>query len=397
VRKLLIILAPVAVIALGVGGFATMHAFRPAPEISAQSEPQTPKAFVAEARSEALTLTVATQGEVEAIREIDLVPQVSGRIIEVASSFVQGGTFREGDLLVQIERVDYEWAVTQAEAAVADARLALAQEEARAEVARRQWKWEGITDTPTPLALKEPHVAQARARLASAEAQLARARRDLERTSIRAPFNGRIRAKSVDTGQFVNAGTVLGQAFSTEVVQIRLPLTDRQLADAGLPIAFSAASYEDGPRVTLKADLAGTVREWQGRIVRTDAAIDSDTRLLFAIAEVRDPYGAAADDGVPLPVGLFVNAEISGRSLREALVIPRAALREKDRVLTVDNSNALRIRTVEVVSTDADIAVIGDGLRPGELVVTSPIGNPAEGMTVEPMRRETARLAQAGS
>lgn len=395
-RKLLVILSPVAVIALGVGGFVMMHAFRPAPEIAAQSEPQTPKAFVEEVRSQSVTLTVATQGEVEAVREIDLVPQVTGRIDSVAPSFVRGGTFKKGDVLVQVERADYEWAATQAESTVADARLALAQEEARAEVARRQWQWEGITDTPTPLALKEPHVAQARARLASAEAQLARARRDLQRTTIRAPFNGRIRTKSVDAGQFVNAGTVLGQAFSTEVVQIRLPLTDRQLGDAGLPVAFAAATYEDGPRVTLKAALAGAERRWQGRIVRTDAAIDSETRLLFAFAEIRDPYGAAADDGIPLPVGLFVTAEIAGRSMKDALVIPRAALRETDTVLIVNAENTLQVRTVEVISTSTDRAVIGAGLRPGDLVVTSPLGNPVDGMTVEPMRRETARLAQLG-
>ena len=176
--------------------------------------------------------------------------------------------------------------------------------------------------------------------------------------------------------------------FSTEIVNIRLPLTDAQLGKLGLPVAFSSIDGA-GPPVTLTAVVGGQPRQWRGRIVRTDAAIDRDTRLLYAIAEVEDPYGAAADNGTPLAVGLFVTAHIEGRNLADAYVIPRAALRSNDNVFVVLEDNTLDIRPVAVVSSDTDRVVLHGGVKEGERVVVSPVRAPANGLKVEPIDRSS--------
>lgn len=396
-RKFLVIMAPLGVILLGILGVVLLHATKPEPKKDDEIKQLAASLYVEPARREPVTLTIETQGTVASKNEIDLIPQISGRIDSVSHAFAAGGTFKKGDVLLEIDDANYRFAVTEAEAQVAAAALALAQEEARAEMARRQWQWDEVeknNEKPTPLALKVPHVEDARARLAGARAQLDRARLDLSRTRLTAPFDGRVREKAADIGQFVTAGTRLGRVFSTEVVEVRLPFTDQQLAELDLPIAYSAARYEDAPRVTLHARLAGEQRNWQGRIVRTDAAIDNQTRLFHAIVEVIDPYGSGSDQGVPLPVGLFVEASVEGRKLANALVIPRAALRGANSVYALDGENRLVVRTVTVLSSNADRVVLADGIEEGERVIVSPVRSVREGMLVDPLSRDdTAALA----
>ncbi|GER00979.1 membrane protein [Iodidimonas gelatinilytica] len=396
-RKFLIVMTPIFVLGLGIAGFIILQATQPKPEKTEAPVLRPVTLAVATVRQEPTTLLVQTQGTVESQTEIDLIPQVSGRIVHVAPAFAGGGIFKANETLIQIESENYEFAVTQAEARVADAELVLAQEEARAAVARKQWDWDEITDKPTDLALKVPHVAQARANLASAKAQLDRAKLDLARTRISVPFSGRVREKSAGVGQYVSVGTRLGRVFSTEVVEVRLPLTDEEFTELNVPVAYAASDYETAPKVALKSQLAGRSHRWEGRIVRTDAAIDQDTRLLHAIAQIRDPYGAGGSNGTPLPVGLFVTGEIEGRTLENALIIPRAALRGKDQVYVVRDDNTLTIRTVDVVSANEDRVILASGVSAGEKIVTSPVRNAREGMAVETLesRAEAPKVAEA--
>lgn len=399
-RKILVFAIPIAVLALSIFGVMMLFANKPEPEKAEGPTSRKVSLFVEEVRREPVTLAVTTQGEVQPVTEIDLVPQVSGRIVAVAPEFVEGGIVAPGQTLVQIERDDYEFAVTRAKAQVAQAKLRLAQEEAGAEIARKQWDWDEIKDKGKPgaLALKEPQVADAAAQLAAAQAELNQAELNLARTKISVPFKGRVREKSADIGQYVTAGTRLGQAFSTERVRVRLPLTDQQMAQIDLPIAFDAGSAGGGLAVTLRAQLAGRMRHWEGRIVRTDAAIDQQTRLFYAIAEVRDPYGQAASGGMPLPVGLFVTAAIEGRALESAHVLPRAALRGENIVYVVTEDDTLAIRRIEVISANAERVIAGAGVEAGDRVVVSPVRAPREGMPVEPLSQaQAARLASAGS
>ncbi len=369
-----------------VAAVAVMSANRPEPE-QAEKTVRGIAVFVERAEPQTVRLTVETQGEVRPRREIDLIPQVAGRIVEVDRSFIAGGFFSQGDTLLKIEDADYQLAVTRMEAEVARARRALESERAESEIARANWEDLGIGD-PTALALRRPQLAEARAALAAAEAQLEDARLQLARTEIKAPFSGRVREKAVDVGQYVSPGQQLGRIFSTDVVEVRLPLTDAELALLGLPVAFAASEDKPGLETTLSANVGGERREWSGRIVRTDSAIDAQTRTLFAFAEVEDPYGAGADGDAPMAVGLFVNAQIKGREIADAIVLPRAALRGADEVFVAKEDGTLDMRRATVVSSDRERVILSGGVERGEHVVASPILSPTQGMAIEAYSRD---------
>jgi RND family efflux transporter MFP subunit len=252
-----------------------------------------------------------------------------------------------------------------------------------------------LRDQPdaSDLALKKPQVAQARARLDAAKAGLEQARLDLERTQISLPFHGRLTSTSADTGQYITAGTVVGHAFATDVVEVRLPLADSQLASLGLPIGYTAEPGEGLP-VTFRARVAGEAQRWQGRLTRLDAAIDPRTRSVYGLAEVTSPYGDnVSDRGMPLAVGLFVEASIAGQRLPVARVIPAEGLRAGDTVHVVSADGTLEIRRVDVVHRSDERAVISAGLEGGEKVVTSALRNPIQGMAIVGIDGDEASLA----
>ncbi|WP_300555044.1 efflux RND transporter periplasmic adaptor subunit [Maricaulis sp.] len=352
----------------------------PQPE-RANPTPRPIAVFVEEAQRETIALTVSSQGQARPRTQINLVPQVSGRITYVNPDFIEGGFFEAGETLVRIEDADYRLAVTRAEAQVAQATQALAREQAESDLARSEWEELGEGEASS-LTLREPQLAEARAQLAAARATLQDARLDLQRTRVSAPFTGRVRSKAAGLGQFVNAGTPLGEVFSTDTVLIRLPLTDFELGILGIPVAYSAGD-EPGIPVTLTATLAGQPQTWMGRITRTDSAIDPQTRVLYAIAEVNDPYGAAAEGGAPLAVGLFVNAQIEGREVENAYILPRAALRGEDSVYVAEPGGILSIRTVDVVTSSTERLVVSSGVSAGDMVVISPVRGASDGMRIQ--------------
>ena len=342
--------------------------------------------------SDQVNLEVVTQGEVRSRVSIDLVSQVSGRITSVSSEFMEGGTVMPGAKLVQIEPTDYELALNQAEAQVAAARVALELAEADADVARKQFIG---TPNPSDLALKKPQVAEAKARLKAAEADLEQARINLERTRVSLPFTGRIASTYVDLGQYVTIGTPLCQAFATDKVEVRLPITYDQLSALGIPIGFVAESGS-GLDVSLTAKVGGREQIWRGELLRLDASIDSATRTLYAIAEVDDPYGLnASESGMPLAVGLYVTARIQGRGIEDAVKIPRKALRAGDTVYVLNTQGQLEIRQVSVTYSSPEFAVIAAGVRPGEQLITSTIRNPIPGMALEAQASGSGVLAGA--
>ena len=354
------------------------------PPERANAAPRPVAVFVEEARMENVALTVSSQGQARPRTQIDLVPQVAGRIVYVNPDFIEGGFFQAGETLVQIDDADYRLAVTRASAQVAQAQQALVREQAESELAASEWEQLGEGEA-SALTLREPQLAEARAQLAAAQAALQEARLDLERTRISAPFQGRVRTKNADLGQYVGPGASLGQVFSSDTVLVRLPLTDHQLGLLGIPIAYNAAADENDPGipVTLTATLAGAPQSWSGRITRTDSAIDPQTRVLYAIAEVADPYGDAAENGVPLAVGLFVEARIEGRELENAYVLPRSALRGNDSVFVAEEGGTLSVRTVSVIDSNEERVIVSSGVAGGEYVVTSPIRGANDGMRIQ--------------
>ncbi|KAA1192761.1 efflux RND transporter periplasmic adaptor subunit [Pseudohalioglobus sediminis] len=372
------VIAPLLVIAASAGAYALLQASRPEPEKN--DEPQhTAAVYTATVAPETEALEVITQGEVRSRTEIDLVAQVGGRVVDVSPEFVEGGRIQPGVPLLQIDDTDYQLALSEAKARLADAELAVQQALADQDVARKQLRND---PSPSDLALKKPQVAQAMAMREAARAGLEQARLELQRTRVTLPFAGRVADTRVHIGQFISPGAVLGTVFGTELVEVRLPLNNRQLASLGLPIGYTAPAGGGLP-VTFSADVAGSNHQWTGKLVRLDASVDPDTRMLYAIAEVADPYGKAASKlGMPLAVGLFVEARIQGRKLDQGMRIPGSALRAGNIVYVVNREGLLEIRDVDVVHATADRAVISAGIAPGEQVVTSAIRNPIQGMAV---------------
>ncbi len=339
-------------------------------------------------RVEAVTLrdvpfSVTSQGTVRPRTESQLVTEIAGRVTSIAPSFAEGGFFESGDVLVTVDPFDYQQAVVSARSQLAQARLRLAQEEAEAEVAIREWDALGRGD-PRALTLREPHLEDARASVAGAEASLERAERDLERAEIVAPYAGRIRQKNVDIGQFVRVGDAVATIYAVDSAEVRLPLPDEQLAYLDLPLSYRGGSDQPQPRVTLRATFAGEAHEWQGRIVRTESEIDPVSRMVHAVAEVLDPYAPGPNRRrPPLAVGMYVEAEIAGRTVRNVAVVPRAAMRGRDRVLVVDAGDRLSFREIDILRATTDAIYVRSGLAEGELVVVSPLDTPTEGMRVQ--------------
>jgi RND family efflux transporter MFP subunit len=327
-------------------------------------------------------LVVNTQGEVTPLIEIDLTAQVSGRITYVNPSFVQGGYFEAGEVLIQLEDADHRLAVTRAQALVSQRQQQLIREQAESELALEEWQSLGEGEA-SALTLREPQLADARAQLAAAEASLAESRLNLSRTRISAPFEGRVRTKAADLGQFISPGARLGRVFATETVEVNLPLSDGELTLLNIPLAFQASEANPGPAVSLSATIGGIQRVWEGKIVRTDAAMNTQTRTLTAIVQVNDPYGIAATEaGAPMAVGLFVNARITGRSIDRAYVLPRSALRGANSIYVAEIDGTLSIRQVVVIDSNPDRVVIASGVSAGERVITSPVRGAIEGLSV---------------
>jgi RND family efflux transporter MFP subunit len=391
VKKILKMAAPVLVLITGFGVVQAMIAAKPEPEKKEESQ-RLISLYVDEVRAEVVTISVDTQGEVRPKTEIDLVPQVAGRIVSVSEQFAEGAGFDPDTTLIKIDDSSYKLAVTRAEARVAEANVKLAQELASASIKRRQYEEAAKGEAPSPLQVNRPQVIQAEAGLRSAEAELAEAQLNLDRTEIRVPFVGHVRETTVGLGQLVSMGTSLGRVFSTDTVEVRLPLTDGQLTELNLPMGF-VAEGDNGPVVSLYATVGNVDHVWQGRIVRTNAAVDQQTRMIYAVAEVTDPYGSAASNGMPLAVGLFVSAEIAGVTPQNALVMPRTALRNADKVYVINDEDLLEIRTVSVLSTSADRVLVTAGVSAGERVVTSTIPTAVDGMQVQAISRED-QLAQ---
>lgn len=386
-KKLLRIAAPLLVLITGFLVVQGLVAAKPEAE-KKDEEVRKISLYVDSVLSEQVVVAVKTQGEVRPKMEIDLVPQVSGRIVAMSEQFSEGAEFVPNTMLLKIDDADYQVAVVRAEARVAEAQTNLERELATAEIKEEEWR-----DNPrkeqeaTDFALNLTQVAQAEAMLRSAKADLNKAKLDLARTEIRVPFHGRVRTRNVGIGQYVSAGMPMGRVFSIDTVEVRLPLTDAQLVELNLPLGFMASEAGTSPVVTFSATLGNREYRWEGSIVRIDASIDQETRLIYATAEVRDPYGLSANEGMPIAVGMFVNAEIEGVAEQSAYVMPRLALRNRDKVYVINENNELEIRTVEVLSTSEERVLVTSGVAEGDRVVTSPVPNAVDGMAVEPLFR----------
>ncbi|MDT8398529.1 MAG: efflux RND transporter periplasmic adaptor subunit [Pseudomonadales bacterium] len=330
-------------------------------------------------------ITVASQGTVEPHTQTSLVSEVAGKVIQVSPNFVTGGFFRKGETLLQLDDLNYRAAVSQNEAAVAAAKSTLEQEKGQADVAQREW------DRMTPerqaqvrakeLYLRKPQLQEALARLEAAEADLEQSLNDLRKTTLIAPYDGMIREKNANVGQFVSTGTTLAQIFAVDYAEIRLPIPEDKIQFLDLPSAFTGAS---GPEVKLISRLGDQEQVWNGRMTRTEGTLDTRTRVLFSVVQINDPYGLSSKGPVePLRIGTYVNASIQGKLLKNVTVLPRHTLQADNKVWVADAENRLRSRSVDLVTVNGDSIYIAGGLETGDRVVVTRLENPLNSMLVE--------------
>jgi len=313
---------------------------------------------------------IASQGTVSPLTETVLSAEVSGAIISISPKFISGGVFARGEELMRIDPTNYAAAVDRAEATLT----------------QRQIEFDGAEKLRSQGYRAESEYASAVAALATARGDLVNAQRNLQRTSISLPYDGMVRSKDADLGQYVNTGTKLGVTFATNYAEVRLPLTDQDLAFIDLPDAadISQSGSVDGPLVTLSAVQKGQTRSWQARIVRTEGIVDVKSRVTYAVARIADPYklstGSAEES--PLPMGTFVAADIAGVQMSNVVRVPRVALRSNNQLMVVDSDNTLRLRNVDVLRSDAEFAYLSSGAVAGDRVSLTTIELPLDGMKV---------------
>jgi len=367
-------------IVMGVVGLLVLTASKP--EMKKRKPPApVPMVRTIEINNGPKTVYIRGEGTVRPLREINLVPEVGGKVVYVSPALVNGGVFSKGDTLLQIDPVDYELAVTLAEAKVKDAesRLELAEEEALAAV--EEWRLlypdsSNEDKKPPALVAKEPQLAAAQAGLEADKADLRKALLSLERTKLKAPFAGRVGEEKVDVGQYVSPGQSLGTLYSTEAAEIVVPLEGGDLFWFDVP-AFTSTDGRGAPAV-VRASIAGRELSWPGKVVRTEGRLDERTRMIHVIVRVDKPYARKP----PLVFGLFVTVEIEGREIEKAAIIPRGALHQDDVVWVLDKESRLRFQEVEVARIQGDEVLVTKGLADGENVITTPLKAVTDGMSV---------------
>jgi RND family efflux transporter MFP subunit len=361
-RKLLIF----GILAASVAAVIVMTSMRPAPPKKERVELD-PLVEVIVLEEMTANFEVRSQGTVRPRTETILSAEVSGTITEMSPKFVAGGVFKRNEVLARIDPTNYDVAFKQAEAMVE----------------LRQIEYDGAKKLRNQGYRAEAEFASAAAALATARAELVRARRNLERTYIRLPYEGIVRSKESDLGQFVNPGTRLGVVFATDFAEVRLPLTDADLAFVDLPNTSDVTSTGsvEGPSVILTAVQKGRPVKWAASIVRTEGVVDEKSRVTYAVARVADPYRLHAD-GEELPVGTFVSAIIQGGAAENVVRVPRTLLRGSNELVFVDEENKLRIRSVGIVRADSRFVYIGEGAKSGDRIVVTALETPVNGATV---------------
>ena len=313
---------------------------------------------------------IVSQGTVAPRTETILSAEVSGSIVDISAKFIAGGVFAAGEELLRIDPVNYEVGLEQAQATLA----------------QRQIEFDGASTLRSQGYRAESEYASAAAALATARAELVKAERNLERTRISLPYAGMVRSKAVDLGQYVNPGTRLGVTFATDFAEVRLPLTDQDLAFVDLPDAadIRASGAAAGPMVELSAVQRGETRTWSAQIVRTEGVVDEKNRVTYAVAHIRDPYGLDGNSGnaTPLPMGTFVAAQIDGMTVADVVRVPRIALRANNQLMFVDADDRIRLAPVEVIRADANHAYLRSSSLATNRISMTALQSPINGMKV---------------
>jgi RND family efflux transporter MFP subunit len=365
--------------------------------------------------AESFQMTVQGFGTVQPRVQVQVVPQISGKVIECHPQLVNGGFFKANEALVVIEQADYELAVESAAAAVAQAEVQVEQEKAEADVAKKEWEKLRPGEQPdSVLVFREPQIRNAQAQLNAAKARLAKAELDLDRTRITMPFDGRVVSTNIDLGQFITTGSPIATVYRTDLLEVAVPLEDSELAWFDVPLNGNGDT-SSVTKADLHASFAGGEHHWKGQLVRTEGQIDPKSRMVHVVAQVKDPFKMKNSEP-PLVPGMFVRVEIQGKEVRDVFRVPRYAVRNGNTVwlgqeISEDNETVesdknkevagappqpmttakyeLHIQPVSIVRMDKQFAYVAEGLQDGDIVITSPLETVVDGMSIRVYKDDT--------
>lgn len=375
---------PALIIAFSIAGALWMYSQQSKPKTF---QPELPVMLVdvIKAKSTMVQIEVKAQGTVTPRTQTTLVSEVSGLITSVSPSFIAGGFFLKGDVLVRIDDRNYRADVKRAQASVATAQTLVTREAGLADYALADWERARSlfqsSKAASDLALRKPQLAEAIANLDFAEAELDKRTGDLDRTVIRAPYDGLVREKRADIGQYVAAGTQLAVTFAVDIAEVRLPLPDSELPF--LDLREDHLTSGSGPEVILMAEIGGTENTWRGKIVRTEGVFDERSRVLYLVAQIDDPYNRQGQMWpYPLRMGTFVQATIAGRTAENIIKLPRRVLRHGNEVWIVNSDNELVPKKVELLRSDEGSIYVSGGINTDDLVCLTLLDNPLPGTRV---------------
>jgi len=336
------------------------------------------------------TVMVESFGVVQARTNSELFALISGQIQSVSPRYESGAFFKKGDVLLTIDSADYAVAVQVAKGSLVNSELALAEEEARYDQAQRDWKKQSKSIKATDYALRLPQLRAAKSNIETAKAQLTLAELNLERTKIRAPYDGRILNTFVNVGSVIGPNVQLAQIYSSDAIEVRLPVANKALRFINLP-EQSKGNKQKLPQAFIENKLTEPPQIWQGSVVRTEAAIDAASQQLYVVARIDDPFKNDKNKSrQPLKIGQFVRANIGGQQLEKVISIPNSTLYQGSYVYIVKDDRLQR-QPVEVLWRDQKTSVIKSGLESGQHLVTTLLGQITSGTFVEVKNKDTSK------
>jgi RND family efflux transporter MFP subunit len=342
---------------------------------------------------------VPSYGVVQPKTQSLVIAQVAGQVMSVSDQFRDGAFFEKGDTLLEIDDTDYQAQLTIARAELKQAEFTYQDELARAEIALKDWRKLGNTNKPPSLVAREPQLNSSLSNLEASRAKVKQAELNLQRTKIVAPFAGRVLSLDVNVGQVVNNGSTLGSIYAVDAVEIRLPLKQSDLTHLTLPETYRDVDLLEQmphPKVKLEAQVANKTHSWEGEVVRVEGTIDAQTRQLYVVAEVSDPYKFRTDHTPPLKIGQFVNAKIQGQVLSDVVVIPRSAVYSANYVNVIKEGLLSRKYINELWQDDNEVIIAND-FDIGQLISITPLGDVITGTQVEILNEGVASSATDGS
>lgn len=327
-----------------------------------------------------IEINVPSQGLVQPKKRTQLASEISGKVIWMNEKFVVGGQFNTDEEILRIETAALQTVLTQAESQLIEAQVRLTNEQALAAQARRDWQRLG-TGQPTELALRIPQIKNAEARITAAKASIEKAKLDLTKTVIRAPFPATVARKNTEIGNFLAPGSPIGEFFQTTPLEVRLPIPLDEI-----PFLDTGSGGEILGKLTLSTQLANDTLLWDATITRTEGQIDQSSRSMFVISDI-DPK-AKSNNPLQLQPGLFLDATISGKTFEDIAIVPANAFLDLDTVVVINKQDQLEFRPVKVLRREDNFVYVSQGLNENDRICITELATMIEGTTVK------ARLAK---